>query len=193
MDNDSLDVPHSGGASGCRQVLEEYEERFSRHSLLSRQFMAASSAAVTTASGWYYNRLWSQRKYSMGRIAGLLAVCSLTAGSVAVLAWEYLVTRPVDKEKLLCSVCVAIRGSAVAVLGGVLFPGILGSLGMRLHSSPRTVPKLAEFFFHCPRPLGTAGVIFMSIQAGLGYLLAGKQVEIKLEERLIRRKIISGL
>jgi hypothetical protein len=181
----------SAYASGSRQVLEEYEERFYHYSLLSRQVMAASSAAVTTVSGWYYNRLWSQRSYSKGRIAGLLAVCSLTSGSVAVLAWEYLVTRPVNKEQLLCPVCVAVRGSAVAVLGGVVLPGILGPLGTRIHSSHRIVPGLARLFFYGPKPLGTAGVIFMSLQAALGYLLAGKQVEIKLEETLIRRKIVN--
>ncbi|XP_062521609.1 uncharacterized protein LOC134196483 [Corticium candelabrum] len=174
-----------------RRVLEEYEERSKLQSLLSRQILAASGATVTTISGWFTNRLWKQRQYSRVGIAGILAVCSLTAGSIAVLCWEYLVTRPIDKERLLCSVCVATRGSAVAVLGGVIIPGMFGALGTRLKPFPKSLPQLLGASAHLPKPLGTAGIILMSVQAGVGYLLAGKQIELKLEERVIRRKIFT--
>jgi len=97
-------------------------------------------------------------------------------GSIAVVSWHYLVSRPIKTQKLNCAACASIRGSLLLVLNGCLLPSFaVALLHFRRNTSlqQHVVEAFLDFcyspYYGRSKPYIIALVVFQAI---LGYGMA---------------------
>ena len=97
-------------------------------------------------------------------------------GSIALVSWHYLVSRPIKTKKLNCAACASIRGSLLLVLNGCLLPSFAVALlhfrrntGLQQHVVEAFLDFCYSPYYGRSKPYIIALVVF---QAVLGYGMA---------------------
>ncbi|XP_065840656.1 uncharacterized protein [Oscarella lobularis] len=167
-------------------MSEELRARHERRSRVASYYVSGTAACSATLGGWYSNRAWKGRGQARIAAVGLLAACSMVAGSAASKAWVTLVSKSVQRGDLSCVACAGVRGANVAAFGGMLVPSFVGSLATDF---PKSLLEAKRFFRSYSKPLGSAfGLILICAQASIGFWLASTYAEMKLEERILESR-----